>query len=374
MDGTPLTEYQAKIWRGELNKDPQQLAAMEELQRLFLEIDAHCEGEDKKSLVQKMFSSTKKKRGAIKSVYMHGGVGRGKSMLMDLFFDLAPTTKKRRVHFHEFMDGVHRRLHIFRQSMQNDSEGHDPIIPLAHGIVEENWLLCFDEFFVSDIADAMILSRLFTEMFKQGLVMVATSNIEPENLYKDGLQREHFLPFIDLLQKECAVVPLGHGKDFRLGRLEGDEVYITPNTKKNQEKLDNIFTTLTRSLPKKPKQIKLKGRSIAVPESAGKYARFSFDDLCTTALGAADYLKLAQHFHTIFLEDIPILTPEDRNEAKRFVNLIDTLYEKKVRLICTAAASPEKIYEKGDGTFEFDRTISRLKEMQSNDYLEAFDT
>lgn len=273
-----------------------------------------------------------------------GGVGRGKSMLMDLFFEHAPVERKRRVHFHAFMLEVHKHIHPWRQQGRQSQTriGADPIPPVADIITESATLLCFDEFQVHNPADAMILRRLFTALFGNGIVVVSTSNRVPDDLYQGGLNRDRFQPCIDLLKERLDIVVL-----------------------------DEDFTRLTDAADGKPDQIVLRGRRIVVPEAAKGVARFSFSDLCESAVGAEDYLAIAQLYHTVIVADVPRLSAEKRNEAKRFVTLIDALYEHKVKLIISAAAAAEDLYAKGHGAFEFERAVSRLHEMQSEEYLAA---
>jgi cell division protein ZapE len=293
-------------------------------------------------------------------------------MLMDMFFDAAETRLKRRAHFHAFMADVHERLNRWRQARKRgEVEGEDPIGPVAADLAREASLLCFDEFSVRDIADAMILSRLFTALFIAGVVVVATSNVAPDDLYKDGLNRALFLPFIALLHERLDVVELDARTDYRLEKLRRAPVYYTPLSLKADEALDTAFLALTGHERGEPTRIELLGRYLDVPQAVDGVARFDFDALCRRPLGAADYLKLAQRFHTIVLDRIPSLSESERNEAKRFIILIDALYDMRVKLIASAAGEPEALYSGADGAeaFEFARTVSRLYEMRSADYL-----
>ena len=303
-------------------------------------------------------------------IYVYGGVGRGKTMLMDLFFDAVEVEPKRRVHFHEFMQDVHAQVHGRRQAHSKGFVGAgDPIPPVADDIARKARLLCFDEFQVTDITDAMILGRLFTALFERGVVVVATSNRHPDTLYEGGLNRALFLPFIAMLKDRMEVVSLDGETDYRLERLNGSPVYYTPLGTPTDAKIQSIWTQLTNTDTGPPASLEVQGRVLDVPQAALGAARFMFSDLCERPLGAADFLKVAHNFHTVFLERIPALAPQHRNEARRFVNLIDSLYNNKVKLIASAETEPEGIYTAGDGTFEFARTVSRLFEMQSEEYM-----
>ena len=307
-----------------------------------------------------------------RGLYIYGPVGRGKTMLMDMFFDAAPAPLKRRAHFHAFMADVHARLHQWRQAMKRgEATGEDPIAPVAAELAREASLLCFDEFSVRDIADAMILGRLFTALFTAGVVVVATSNVAPDELYKDGLNRALFLPFVALLKERLEVVELDARTDYRLQKLRRAPVYYTPLGPKADAALDAAFLALTGHERGEPMTIELLGRRLDAPQAIDGVARFDFDALCRRPLGAADYLKLAQRFHTIILDRIPRLGESERNEARRFTILIDALYDMRIKLIASAAGEPEKLYSGVDGAeaFEFKRTASRLYEMRSADYL-----
>jgi cell division protein ZapE len=287
---------------------------------------------------------------------------------MDLFFAGAPVERKRRVHFHEFMQEAHQRIHLWRKS-NTVSKTSEPIRPTARGIAEDAWLLCFDEFQVQDIADAMILGRLFYALFELGVVVVATSNVAPDDLYKGGLQRELFVPFIGLIKNRLEVFGLEDGRDYRLQRAAGERVYHTPTGPAAKAALDRAFQHLTEGQAPKPDQLTVLGRTLEVPQAARGVARFGFADLCGQPLGPGDYLAIAKRFHTVVVDDVPTLTPERRDEAKRFVTLIDALYEAHAKLFLSAEAPPETLYPAGDGSFEFRRTVSRLNEMQSAEYL-----
>jgi cell division protein ZapE len=307
-----------------------------------------------------------------RGLYVYGAVGRGKTMLMDMFFDAVETPLKRRAHFHAFMADAHARLHQWRQARKRgEVAGEDPIAPVAAELAREASLLCFDEFSVRDIADAMILSRLFAALFAAGVVVVATSNVAPDDLYKDGLNRALFLPFIALIEERLDVVELDARTDYRLEKLKRAPVYYTPLGPKADAALNAAFLELTGHRKGEPLEIELLGRRLDVPQAIDGVARFDFDALCRCPLGAADYLKLAQRFHTIVLDRIPRLRESERNEAKRFIILIDALYDMRVKLIASAAGEPETLYTGTDGVeaFEFARTASRLHEMRSADYL-----
>lgn len=359
-----LTRYEALVAAGELRSDAEQAAAAERLGQLQRELEATSA---KRSLFGKLLT---RKPPAPRGIYLWGGVGRGKSMLMDLFHDNLQIRRKRRVHFHAFMLEVHAMLRDERKK-----EAGDPILPVAAALGEQLRVLAFDEMVVNNSADAMIMSRLFTSLIvDHGVTIVTTSNRAPGELYKDGLNREHFLPFIALIERALDVLPLNGAVDYRLERLAGMDTWHTPLGSEATEQVREAFFRLTDYSPEDSDHvpsadIDVGGRMLHVPKTLKGVAVFSFKRLCGEARGAADYLKLAQTYHTLILVGIPQMGPENRNEAARFVTLIDALYENKVKLFATAAADPEELYEKGDGRFEFDRTISRLKEMQSADYL-----
>ena len=300
-----------------------------------------------------------RKPAAVKGLYIHGDVGRGKTMLMDLFFADAAVVPKRRVHFHAFMQDVHARLHPARQQQQ------DAMAPVALAIAAEARLLCLDEMQISDIADAMIVGRLFEGLLAAGTVIVTTSNLAPDQLYRDGLNRQLFLPFIRLIEDRLEVVALDGTTDYRLGRVKAHETFLTPLGVQSDARLQDLWQRLTDTERGDPVDIDVLGRKLKVLQAARGCARFSFADLCEKPLGPPDYLALARSFRVIFIDDIPVLGPERRNEAKRFVLLIDTLYDAQVRLAATSAAPPEGIYPAGDHSFEFGRTVSRLREMQA---------
>jgi cell division protein ZapE len=299
-------------------------------------------------------------------LYIYGAVGRGKSMLMDIFFSTAPVDRKRRVHFHAFMLEVHETLHRWRQEKTKDI---DLIQALADKLAEETWLLCFDEFHVTNIADAMILGRLFTELFERGVVVVATSNWAPDDLYSGGLQRDRFLPFIALLKQKLDVLELDGARDYRLARLKDLSLYHSPLGGASEEKMRAAFTRLSGGLTPQPGSLTVQGRRLDVPRQAGPVAWFDFEELCARPLGAADYMALATHYPVILIDRVPRLSTDLRDQARRFMTLIDELYEHRVTAVIGAADRPERLYPEGDGAIEFQRTVSRLNEMQSTDYL-----
>jgi cell division protein ZapE len=302
---------------------------------------------------------------APKGLYIWGDVGRGKTLLMDFFFAAAPVAKKRRAHFNRFMVDVHARIHAERQRAGSS----DPIPVVAHALAEQARLLCFDEFQVSDVADAMILGRLFDHLFREGVTIVATSNTAADRLYEGGLNRQLFLPFIAEIKERLEVVELNGTTDYRLQRIAGIKVYLTPLGPEADAAMDAAWRRLTDCAHGRHMILPVLGRKLAVPQAARGVARFDFRDLCAQPLAAADYLAVAEEFHAILLDHIPLLSPENRNEARRFVLLIDTLYDEGVKLICSAAAPPNVLYPKGDGADGFRRTASRLAEMGSEDYL-----
>ncbi|HVM85841.1 MAG TPA: cell division protein ZapE [Candidatus Binatia bacterium] len=299
-------------------------------------------------------------------LYIYGAVGRGKSMLMDLFFRTAPILAKRRVHFHAFMLEVHETLHQWRQEKPKEL---DLIPALADKIAEETWLLCFDEFHVTNIADAMILGRLFTELFDRGVVVVATSNWAPDDLYPGGLQRDRFLPFIALLKEKLDVLELDGERDYRMQRLKDISLYHSPDGAASDGKMRDAFLRLSGGLEPLPNSLIVQGRRLDVPRQAGKVAWFDFEELCARPLGAADYIALATHYPVLLIDHVPQLSSAARDQARRFMTLIDELYEHRVTTVIAAAARPERLYPEGEGAIEFQRTVSRLHEMQSADYV-----
>jgi cell division protein ZapE len=300
-------------------------------------------------------------------LYIVGEIGRGKSMLMDLFFATADVRRKQRIHFHRFMQNIHRRFHAFRRA---HPEIEDPIPPLADSIATESALLCFDEFQVNDIADAMILGRLFQGLFERGVVVVATSNITPDDLFKDRPGRDAFLPFIALIKQHLHVVMMDAGRDFRRKRMRGLRTWLVPADGRADRELDHAFAELTGGAEGRPETLEVMGRSLTVPLAAEGVARCDFELLCGTPLGAGDYLALATRFHTLILDGVPRLSANNYDKARRFIVLIDTLYDRHVKLLASADATPDELYQRGENARMFERTASRLDEMQSRDWLE----
>ena len=364
--------YETMVQSGDLDPDENQRALADTLDKLILALAEQARTSKKSALGWLLARGARPE--PPRGLYVWGSVGRGKTMLMDLFFRSAPISAKRRVHFHQFMGEVHDRLGEFRGKLsRGEIKGSDPIAPVASEIAAEVRLLCFDEFAVHDIADAMILGRLFEQLFARGTIVVATSNISPGDLYKDGLNRALFLPFIELLQERMAVFELRAPRDFRLDGAGSERRYVTPLGPEAEACLAAHFRHLTGVRRGERREIANKGRRIVVPEAADGVARFSFEDLCARPLAAGDYLKIAAAFHTVVLADVPVLGADARNEAKRLINLIDSLYDKGVRLVVSAAAEPEALLEGIDGVerSEFARTVSRLMEMRSDAYWAA---
>ncbi len=376
----PLAAYRRKLAAGALKPDPAQALAAEKLQSLHHALKDYRPALGETGWLAR-FGLGRRPEGGLRwtggdaastgrrqGLYIFGAVGRGKSMLMDLFFESATIAGKRRVHFHQFMQDVHKEVHQWRQA--SGRADADPLPRIARNIATHAWLLCLDELQILDIADAMIVGRLFEALFDHGVVIVATSNRAPDDLYKDGLQRERFLPFIDLITHKLDVLELDSARDYRLDRKRGIRVYHSPLGPAAEQALDEAFARLTDGAATGADSFVVHGRVVPVRAAARGVARFSFAELCERPLGPADYLALATHYHTVIIDGIPRLGPEKRNEAKRFVTLVDALYEHKATLIASAAAPPDELYPAGEGSFEFQRTVSRLMEMQSADYLE----
>ncbi|RTL72782.1 MAG: cell division protein ZapE [Hyphomicrobiales bacterium] len=353
-----LNVYHSRAASGLIEADPAQARIAARLEAL---IEALKDWRPRGSGLTGLF---RKPTAPPKGLYVHGPVGRGKTMLMDLFFSQTEFQPKRRLHFHEFMGEVHQRIGVARKTV-----GGDPLPTVAAALAKEARLLCFDELHVTDIADAMILGRLFKGMLEADVVIVATSNVPPSGLYKDGLNRALFLPFIDLIEQHLDVEELKAAKDFRLEKLAGRPLYFSPLGPQARAEMDKVWMSLTGVKNPGSLEIEVLGRKVVAPRAAMGVARFAFADLCEKPLGANDFLALAHAFHTLMIDDIPVLRPAQRNEARRFVNLIDTLYDNKVGLVASAAAEPDHLYPPGDVSFLFERTASRLIEMRSEDYL-----
>lgn len=359
---SPKQIYQQRLNNAHLKPDPDQEQAVEVLDQLFHDVLAY---KPKKGWFSKGDDPPR-------GLYMHGGVGRGKSMLMDLFYECLPDEiTKRRVHFHAFMISVHDYIHSRRQD-DSIREGIDAALPLmAERIAEKSRVLCFDEFHVTDVADAMILGRLFRGLYDRGVVVISTSNWEPDRLYEGGLQRERFLPFIKLLKDKQQVLHLDSPTDYRTQFLAKEGTYFCPLGPETKRKANAVFKTLTDDASPQEEVLEVKGHKIAVKAAAKGVARFTFAQLCEQPYGAEDYLEITRNYHTVFLENIPKLGYDRRNEAKRLMNLIDVLYEAKTRLVITADALADKLYRGHDHAYEFERTVSRLQEMQSDEYLKG---
>ncbi len=360
MAGLLLAQYEQRVRLAAIEPDRAQRVAAERLDRLASALES-WKSAGNGGLLSQFF---RPRAAAPKGLYLHGGVGRGKTMLMDLFYETVRFTPKRRFHFHEFMSEVHDRIQRGRATTDGD-----PIPFVAAEIAAEAGLLCFDELSITDIADAMILGRLFKALFQRDVVVVATSNVPPDRLYWNGLNRQLFLPFIALLEDHVEVFELDSAKDFRLDKLAGRQLYFAPCDAKAEAGLKAHWERLTGHHPAAPAVIEVKGRKVPVPLAAMGVARFGFADLCEAPLGALDYLHIAHAFHTILIECVPVLTPERRSAARRLVHLIDTLYDNRNCLIVSAEAEPDALYPEGDGAILFERTASRLMEMRSEAYL-----
>lgn len=369
----PLANLAGRRAAGEIHADPVQEKIVLRLQAIYDQLGAMAVAQPvKRGLLARLgLASAPKPPDGPHGLYIWGPVGRGKSMLMDLFFADAPVAKKRRVHFHEFMLEVQARLHRRREELaaKGAPPESDTIVPIAKEIAAETRLLCFDEFQVTNIADAMILGRLFETLFEEGITVIATSNRTPDDLYKNGLQRDRFLPFIELVKQRLEVLELGGAQDYRMGRLRELDLYLTPLGAWATAKLDEAFRALSNGSDGEPRVLRTQGRDVEVPRSAPGVAMAHFMDWCAKPMGAADFLCIADNFHTVIVAEIPKMGPDSQDKAVRFVTMIDTFYEKKVKFICSAAAAPAKLYLEGDGAFEFQRTVSRLMEMQSPEYL-----
>jgi len=365
----PLPAFRAMVAAGELKPDAAQQRTAVRLQALWQQLrgyDPPPRPPNGASLFSRLLRRDPPPEPP-NGLYIVGEVGRGKSMLMDLFFDAADVPRRQRIHFHRFMQNVHARFHAFRRE---NPDIEDPIPPLADAIAAEAALLCFDEFQVNDIADAMLLGRLFQALFDRGVVVVTTSNVAPDDLFKGQPGRDAFLPFIALLKRRLDVLMMDAGRDFRRERLRGMRTWLVPADARADRELDRAFAELTGGAVGKPETLEVMGRSLTIPLAAAGVARCDFDLLCGTALGAGDYLALATRYHTLILDGIPRLSPDNYDKARRFIVLIDTLYDHRVKLLASAEAMPDQLYQRGENARMFERTASRLDEMQSQDWLE----
>jgi cell division protein ZapE len=362
----PLAAYRARLAERRLKPDPVQALAAEKLESLHRALKGYDPGSNGGGWRARL-GLARAPDPAPHGLYIFGGVGRGKSMLMDLFFATAPVERKRRVHFNAFMLEIHDRL--YKEQQDGPRAAEHPMAALAAQIAEDAWLLCFDEFQVTNIADAMILGRLLEALFAKGVVIVTTSNLAPDDLYPNGLQRERFLPTIELIKQQLDVIELEGGVDYRRERIKSTPVYYTPLGRASSDALESMFMYLTDGESGGPRRIAVQGRTLTIARAARGVAMTDFAALCEQPLGPADYVALATRFHTLVLDGVKALKPEQRNEAKRFVTLIDELYEHRVKLVCAAEAPPERLHPEGEHAAEFKRTVSRLHEMQSEDYL-----
>lgn len=372
----PLAVYRARLATGALTTDPAQALAAERLQALWSRLrgyapEAPREGGGFWGRLRNRKPADDIPDSYPHGIYLVGEVGRGKSMLMDLFFDTAEVPRKRRIHFHQFMQEAHSRIHAWRREPHRLADPHsdDPIPPLADRIADEAWLLCFDEFQVNDVADAMILGRLFKALFARGVVVVATSNTAPGDLFAGQPGRDAFLPFIALIQQYLDLIVMTGSRDWRRDRLRGLTTWHVPADARADAALDTAFSELTRGAPARTDRLSVMGHQLVVPLAAQGVARFDFDALCGQPLGAGDYLALATHYQAVVLDGVPRLGPDNFDLARRFIVLIDALYDHRVKLVASADAIPDELYEKGEGAQAFRRTASRLWEMQSLEYL-----
>ena len=365
----PLSAYRERLKSGVLTTDPAQAAAAERLQYLWAKLRAYDPPPQPEKA--RFIGRLLRKRAVDEApagpngLYLVGEVGRGKSMLMDLFFAEAQVVRKQRIHFHAFMQDVHARLFAWKQA---NPGGSDPVPPLADAIAREAALLCFDEFQINDIADAMILGRLFAALFERAVVVVATSNTTPDDLFRGKPGRDAFLPFIALIKQHLDVLVLEGGRDFRRARLRGQPTWHVPPNGRADAALDRAFAALSNNALAKAERLTVSGRTLRVPLAAERVARFDFAMLCGQPLGAGDYLALATHYDALVIDGIPRLGPENYDQARRFITLVDALYEHRVKLVASADATPDQLYERGEGARAFERTASRLEEMQSDDW------
>lgn len=370
MSATIANRYQQMLDAGQIDRDPAQEAVVQRLGALAARLE-QTQLAAKGSALGWLFGKRGKPE-PVPGMYIWGSVGRGKTMLMDLFFDSLDVRHKRRAHFHAFMSEVHERIYRWRQMAKSGSvSGADPVGPVAHDLAREATVLCFDEFAVTDIADAMLLGRLFENLFAEGVTVIATSNRVPSDLYKDGLNRALFLPFIRMIEEKMTVLQLDARTDYRMEKLAGAEVYLVPAGGASLRQMQEMFHKMTGGMAPHPAHFVVKGRNVILPVTAQSVAFCSFAELCDRPLGASDYLAIAQAFHTVMITDVPAMGQDERTAAKRFINMIDVFYDHGVKTVISAAAPAQDLYRgtSGPEVFEFDRTVSRLIEMRSTDYL-----
>lgn len=363
-----LEVYRSRVAAGDLAVDPHQQLVAERLDTLARQLEGY-RAQKKSSGLRALFRQA---RPAPRGLYIHGDVGRGKTTLMDMFFDVVAVERKLRVHFHAFMQDVHARIHAHRQAVKaGTASGDDPIPPVAQAIAQSASLLCFDEFQVSDITDAMILGRLFEAFFENGVVVVATSNTAPADLYYNGLNRNLFIPFIRLIEERLDVLSLDGDTDYRQRHAAGEDVYLTPLTPRTRERVEKLWQRLSGGRSEGAVTLGVMGRQLVISRTAPGMARLTFAELCERPLGSGDYLAIARRFPLVFIEDVPVLDETKRNEAMRFIKLIDSLYDEHVRVVISADAEPDDIYRRGDHATAFHRTASRLTEMRTAEYWET---